>query len=254
MQEIIETIYTDGACASNGTKYAIAGVGVYYEKGTAANIAGPLEGPVQSNNRAELTAGLLAITSIKNMQGKIRRRNQRFKLRTDSALLLMGLRGGMERWARQEWTRNDNQTTQNADLWKKIMLEWVQVEKITIADKVAAHTGVIGNENADTLAVYGAYLKETRKGKGILQEAKGSGIRRQLNEKKKIARERRELELPAVEALIPAHKDRWEEIQRTATNRAKEEREEADKDDLRIRKKGAEKRTKDMEELKRVAK
>lgn len=65
--EYVLTAFTDGATAANGTPRSISGVGVYYEDGHSQHIAGPLEGPVQTNNRAELKAGELAIEEMVKM-------------------------------------------------------------------------------------------------------------------------------------------------------------------------------------------
>ena len=156
--EFIEIAYTDGAAAANGSKYVMAGIGVYYERGLSEHIAAPLLGPVQSNNRAEITADIHALQDIKKMKGLITYSHQRIKLRTDSAIFLGGLHGGMERWKRQGWRRNNKQPLANVDLWKRAMLTWVEIRNITKAVKVKAHTGVVGNENADKLAVLGAFL------------------------------------------------------------------------------------------------
>ena len=55
------TIYTDGACTGNGTENARAGYGVYFGKDDPRNVAAPLEGELQTNNRAELQAILVAL-------------------------------------------------------------------------------------------------------------------------------------------------------------------------------------------------
>jgi ribonuclease HI len=56
-------VYTDGACVGNGRSGARAGVGVYFGDGEHSiyNTSQPLMGPVQTNQRAELTGVLLAL-------------------------------------------------------------------------------------------------------------------------------------------------------------------------------------------------
>jgi ribonuclease HI len=58
------TVYTDGACARNGQARALAGVGVYFDAAELASlcVSEPLAGPLQTNQRAELTAVLRALT------------------------------------------------------------------------------------------------------------------------------------------------------------------------------------------------
>jgi len=53
-------VYTDGACQRNGKKNASAGYGVFFGEGDPRNEGRKLEGAVQTNNAAELTAVLRA--------------------------------------------------------------------------------------------------------------------------------------------------------------------------------------------------
>jgi hypothetical protein len=61
-------VYTDGACVANGKRNARAGVGVYFgsdDELSVYNVSEPLEGPTQTNQRAELTAALRALQVAK---------------------------------------------------------------------------------------------------------------------------------------------------------------------------------------------
>ena len=53
-------IYTDGACQSNGTKNAKAGIGVHFPNKEAYDISERLQG-IQTNQRAEVTAAIRAL-------------------------------------------------------------------------------------------------------------------------------------------------------------------------------------------------
>ena len=63
-------IYTDGACHNNGSKNAIAGIGVYLSKDSKFNISQKLEGSNLTNNIAELKAAIEGINIIKKMEFK----------------------------------------------------------------------------------------------------------------------------------------------------------------------------------------
>ena len=63
-------IYTDGACHNNGSKNAIAGIGVYLSKDSKFNISQKLEGSNLTNNIAELKAAIEGINIIKKMDYK----------------------------------------------------------------------------------------------------------------------------------------------------------------------------------------
>ena len=58
-------VYTDGSSHGNGKRGSIAGYGVYWADPLyhRQNVAARLPGPVQTNNRAELTALLPAIST-----------------------------------------------------------------------------------------------------------------------------------------------------------------------------------------------
>jgi ribonuclease HI len=58
------SIWTDGACRANGTRRAKAGYGVYFGPKDPRNLSEKLDGPVQTNNRAELTV-LFTLLSAK---------------------------------------------------------------------------------------------------------------------------------------------------------------------------------------------
>lgn len=63
-------IYTDGACHNNGSKNAIAGIGVFLSKDSKFNISRKLDGGNLTNNIAELTAAIEGINIIKKMDIK----------------------------------------------------------------------------------------------------------------------------------------------------------------------------------------
>jgi ribonuclease HI len=51
-----EEVYVDGACENNGKPNAIAGYGIWFGHGDSRNVSEPLEGRIQTNQRAELMA------------------------------------------------------------------------------------------------------------------------------------------------------------------------------------------------------
>jgi len=63
-------VYTDGSCFNNGSKNAVAGIGIYFSKDNPNNISEKLEGENLTNNIAELTAAIRAINIIKKIDIK----------------------------------------------------------------------------------------------------------------------------------------------------------------------------------------
>lgn len=100
-------IFTDGACAGNGTKNARAGwaYGVYDEKTLKMTYSqkGKVEG-TQSNNRAELMAICKALEYISSINT-----TDTIAIYSDSEISIKGLKG--------ECARNANK-----DIWHKIEL------------------------------------------------------------------------------------------------------------------------------------
>ena len=53
---LVVDVFTDGSTFANDTPWARSGWGVHYPADEAADVSGKLEGTLQENNRAELTA------------------------------------------------------------------------------------------------------------------------------------------------------------------------------------------------------
>lgn len=133
------SIYTDGACQSNGQRKARAGVGVYFGPNDGRNVSRKLPGRVQTNNRAELTAILDALNTVK------KEKQRSITIHTDSIYSMKGITGV-------------NQIKKNKDLFDSIFKSLREVKKNNTVEfkKVKAHTGIKdGNYYADDLAVKG---------------------------------------------------------------------------------------------------
>ena len=152
-------ICTDGACINNGKPDALAGVGVFFGKNDSRNISIPLEGKVQTNNRAELTAFIIALEhGIQYMMNQ-NDKNTQVLIQSDSSYCVNGFQSWIFGWAQNDWMkRSDDQPVLNQDLWKQVwelkknivpILGTIQVEW------VRGHNAHEGNEAADLLATEG---------------------------------------------------------------------------------------------------
>ena len=152
--------------------------------------------------------------------------------------MLEGLHGGMQRWKRNGWRKSNNDPLMNTDLWKEMMLVWARVSAITVAGKVKAHSGVLGNENADKLAVLGMFLKKEMRGEKALRNAISAPYKRQLqNERDKVEQARKEdaamrgwgetgrQSRITKKGLIPAHRRRLREKEEDLKEKTEKERE-----------------------------
>jgi ribonuclease HI len=142
------TIYTDGACTNNGKANALAGWGCILtnEQGKRLELAGPLEGDPQTNQRAELMAAIKALQQLK--------KPSTVELYTDSQYLKMGCSEWLEDWKARGWKTSSKKPVKNADLWQE--LDRLLALHTVSFRWIEGHSGHLGNEQADTLATQGA--------------------------------------------------------------------------------------------------
>ncbi|TKX19470.1 ribonuclease-like protein 2 [Elsinoe australis] len=169
-------IWTDGSSRGNGTANAIAGVGVYFGPGDKRNVAEPLAGPRQTNQRAELTAILRAL--------ELSPRDRPVTILSDSEYAINCVTTWFQKWRANGWLNASKKPVENKDLIEKILQYIEEREKISnmygISDGgdeahetaktrswkkgrarvhfvwVKGHANEPGNVAADALAVAGA--------------------------------------------------------------------------------------------------
>lgn len=104
----------------------------------------------QTNNRGEVLAAIRALEVIEN--------DIPVKIYTDSKYLIKGLTEYMSKWKQNGWKTATRQDVKNKELWIRLdslvsrrsgNVEW---------EHIYGHTGNVGNECADQLAVSGCRL------------------------------------------------------------------------------------------------
>jgi len=150
--------FIDGSCMLPGKKGARAGYGIVFPDYQEYNKKRKLTGVTQTNNRAELTAFIEAVTTI---NGNIDPGRTRKKLiYTDCMLLVQMLQGGIAKRCLFGWKH-----TSNADLLKQIDgIMKVEGNLLTVVH-VYAHTGKDDwkskwNAEADKAAKEGADMHQ----------------------------------------------------------------------------------------------
>ena len=140
--------YTDGACSGNPGP---GGWGVFL---VAENNAGEVikeealygKNKETTNQIMELTAAIQALESLK-------RKNVDITIFTDSKYVVDGITKWIFAWINNNWKTASKKPVANRLLWEELFVltknqnvEWVWVK---------GHSGVLGNEKADSLAVKG---------------------------------------------------------------------------------------------------
>lgn len=104
-------VYTDGACIRNGTKYARAGVGVFWGADDPRNVSRRVHGS-PTNNVAELEAIEEAVEQIVAH----REPNVEYRIVSDSQYSIHALTTWYDRWARSGWRTSSGSPVKNMEL------------------------------------------------------------------------------------------------------------------------------------------
>lgn len=143
-------VFTDGACSHNGARHARAGYATVWPYNRGLDTARRLEGPEQTNNRAEYSALIEAqrIADSLDLSGK-----KPLHVYTDSQLLIDSVTKWMPGWKKNGWKKSDRKPVLNQDLLKQIDAN----ARPLVFQHVRAHTGKADwestyNDEADRLA------------------------------------------------------------------------------------------------------
>lgn len=153
------TIWTDGACPSNGQAGAKAGVGVFFGDDSELNVSEPLPEDLSpmTNQRAELYAAVRALDVVLE---KLCDNFDSVQIYTDSAYVIGWVNSWWKSWEANGW-RKLGKAPANLDLIKLLLsnIRAVRSKNITVKfTHVLGHAGNYGNEQADRLAVNGCRL------------------------------------------------------------------------------------------------
>ena len=138
-------IYTDGACSGNPGKGGWGVVLFNNDDSLHDQMSGYVE--YTTNNQMELTAAISALHYIQKHE------ISQACIYTDSMYVYKGITEWINGWKKRKWNK-----VKNVDLWQELD-ELVCITCCNLGWKwVKAHSGVLGNEMADEIAV-NAYLK-----------------------------------------------------------------------------------------------
>eukprot|EP00914_Ancora_sagittata_P022943 GHVO01045566.1.p1 GENE.GHVO01045566.1~~GHVO01045566.1.p1 ORF type:complete len:301 (+),score=36.83 GHVO01045566.1:39-941(+) len=141
-------IFTDGSCRFNGhSGRATAGWGVFFDDDDHRNSSGVVPG-LQTNQRAELFAILMALLIMKEEDGVL-------VIHTDSIYSIRCLTCWYDKWESRDWQTSMNESVKNQELIKTaraLVDARGGVGEGVIFRKVQAHSSDYGNYKADSMA------------------------------------------------------------------------------------------------------
>jgi ribonuclease HI len=116
-------LFIDGACPGNGCDWAEGAFGVYFGPQSPYNVNGLLSGFPQTNQRAELTAAIESMESIRECSLS-HPSIHHFIIVTDSAYLVNSITDYIFRWKRNGWINSAGNAVANRDLFE-ILDQWL---------------------------------------------------------------------------------------------------------------------------------
>lgn len=147
----VTVAWSDGGCEALGTPQAVAGCGVYFAKDDERNVSVRLPGPLQTNNRAELFAALVAVLSMPPDADRV--------VYTDSMYTIRAVTQWCPRWL-TDASVPPRERTNNWDLIHVLYTALQDRPRVQLKH-VKGHNGTHGNEEADRLATQAMKKRKT---------------------------------------------------------------------------------------------
>lgn len=142
---LVHRVWVDGACSGNPGPGGWAAL-IVMPLGEVVELGG-FEGRT-TNNRMELMAAISALRALSRYPGQVR-------VKSDSEYVVIGITKWLPGWRRRGWMRKDKQPVANQDLWQTLdALVQLRTNLHRVYwEHVDGHSGDLGNERADALAV-----------------------------------------------------------------------------------------------------
>lgn len=153
----VQYVYTDGSCLRNGSKYAKAGIGIFFGEDDKRNVSKKIISDIKlTNNIAELLALKTALTMIAQS-----RQNIHWCVITDSKYSINCIEKWVVTWEKNGWRTSKNKEVKNKELIQSVYNLYENCKHKIKLMHIKAHTSnqdmhSKGNKQADLLAVMSA--------------------------------------------------------------------------------------------------
>lgn len=138
------TVYTDGSCKRDKDGHAAAGAGVWFEENDVRNRAIRLPQTIPQMNNADKAVEILEAV-------KATPENKNVLIKSDSQVTIDNLTKLLRKREDEGWIGSLNR-----DIMTAIVARMRAQKGLALLEKVKAHSGIVGNKGADTLANLGA--------------------------------------------------------------------------------------------------
>ncbi|MEW8548288.1 MAG: ribonuclease H family protein [Candidatus Thiodiazotropha sp.] len=147
---LTHTVYIDGSCIRNGSSSAQAGIGLYWGNEHAWNYSQPIQDDAPTNNKAEMRAAIKAIEIAKEHE------IENLIIKSDSKYVIQGITEWVHKWGANGWKTSNGEDVKNKEIWIELLSVMHDSEVSITWEHVAAHSGILENEEADRLATEAA--------------------------------------------------------------------------------------------------
>ncbi|MBN8536406.1 MAG: viroplasmin family protein [Deltaproteobacteria bacterium] len=142
-------VFTDGACSGNPGPGGWASI-ICYDGKEVLELAGAKKST--TNNQMEMFSVLESLKEVLEKKTGIQK-DTRIHIYTDSTYVINGATKWMWGWSRKNWMNSEGKPVANKEIWEQFFFHIKNNRQRINWNYVRGHTGVIGNERCDEIAV-----------------------------------------------------------------------------------------------------
>ena len=158
----IINVYCDGSTFNNGKKIACGGIGIWFGEGDGKNVSEPFTREIPTNQKTEIYALTRTLKIIEQIIEENKDTLYECHIYTDSEHVINCLTKWIPTWKKNNWIKHDGKSVKNQELLEELSGVYYGHQRQYKLHHVKGHgkdpnpLHVIGNDNADKLAVAGS--------------------------------------------------------------------------------------------------